>query len=263
MIVQESFLKKLRVDFDLNIYEVKIWTSLLSRGIAAAGELADISGVPRSRTYDVLESLEKKGFVIMKLGKPIRYIAIDPEDVIIRVKQDMHNKAKERLQSLDKVKDTQIFRDISLLYNQGIEKIEPSEMSGIIKGRKNLYNHLKTLISNSKESVVMVTTEKGLIKKSDVLLPVLKKAKKRGVNIRVATNTKNVPEAIKNFIEFKQITDQKARFTIVDQKNILFMINHDESVHESYDLGIWVKTPFFASAMQQMFELTWAKVKSV
>jgi len=57
--VNEEFLKKLRSSFDLNIYEVKVWTALLSRGVAAAGELADISGVPRSRSYDVLESLEK------------------------------------------------------------------------------------------------------------------------------------------------------------------------------------------------------------
>lgn len=79
MIVQEDFLKKLRGSFDLNEYEVKIWTALLSRGLATAGELSDISNVPRSRSYDVLESLEKKGFVMMKLGKPIKYIAVAPD----------------------------------------------------------------------------------------------------------------------------------------------------------------------------------------
>ena len=45
MIVQEEFLKKLRSAFELNIYEVKIWTALLSRGLATAGELSDISNV--------------------------------------------------------------------------------------------------------------------------------------------------------------------------------------------------------------------------
>ena len=72
MIVQKEFLQRLKRDFSLNIYEVKIWTALLSRGIATAGELADISGVPRSRCYDVLETLEKKNFIIMKIGKPIK-----------------------------------------------------------------------------------------------------------------------------------------------------------------------------------------------
>jgi len=57
---EKQFLIDLKNHFKLNIYEVKIWTALLSRGIASAGELADISGVPRSRCYDVLETLEKK-----------------------------------------------------------------------------------------------------------------------------------------------------------------------------------------------------------
>ncbi len=58
MIVKEEFLNKLRQFFALNLYEVRIWTALLSRGISTAGELSDIGNVPRSRYYDVLESLE-------------------------------------------------------------------------------------------------------------------------------------------------------------------------------------------------------------
>ena len=72
MIVKDEFLNKLRRFFGLNLYEVKIWTALLSRGVSTAGELSDIGNVPRSRAYDVLESLEKKGFIIMKIDKPIK-----------------------------------------------------------------------------------------------------------------------------------------------------------------------------------------------
>ena len=59
MIVKQELVKKLKGYFDLNIYETKVWLALLSKGISSAGEIAEISGVPRSRTYDVLESLEK------------------------------------------------------------------------------------------------------------------------------------------------------------------------------------------------------------
>ena len=100
MIVNEEFLKKIRSSFDLNIYEAKVWTALLSRGIAAAGELADISGVPRSRSYDVLENLEKKGFIIMKLGKPIKYIAVQPEEILKRLKNKMETDAKVQISQL-------------------------------------------------------------------------------------------------------------------------------------------------------------------
>jgi len=68
MITDQETIKKIK-SFGLNTYEVKIWTALLSRGVSTAGELSDIANVPRSRSYDVLESLEKKGFVIMKPGK--------------------------------------------------------------------------------------------------------------------------------------------------------------------------------------------------
>src|SRR5210317_2470663 len=87
MIVKDDFLSRLRRYFGLNLYEVKIWAALLSRGVSTAGELSDIANVPRSRSYDVLESLEKKGFAITKLGKPIKYIAVPPEEVLERVKK--------------------------------------------------------------------------------------------------------------------------------------------------------------------------------
>ena len=91
MIVKEDFLNNLRRFFSLNLYEVRIWTALLSRGVSTAGELSDIGNVPRSRAYDVLESLEKKGFIIMKLGKPIKYVAVEPLEVVERVNRAFQN----------------------------------------------------------------------------------------------------------------------------------------------------------------------------
>src|SRR3989338_7604829 len=87
MIVKDEFLGRLRRYFSLNTYEAKIWVALLSRGVSTAGELSDIANVPRSRSYDVLESLEKKGFVVMKLGKPIKYLAVPPKGVLGNIKK--------------------------------------------------------------------------------------------------------------------------------------------------------------------------------
>ena len=81
MIIKQDLVKRIKEYFNLNIYETKVWIALLSRGIASAGEIASISSVPRSRTYDVLESLEKRGFAITKIGKPVKYIAVKHVDV--------------------------------------------------------------------------------------------------------------------------------------------------------------------------------------
>ena len=82
MIIKQELVKRIKEFFNLNIYETKVWLALLSKGIASAGEIAEISGVPRSRTYDVLESLEKRGFAIVKIGKPVKYISVKPTEVI-------------------------------------------------------------------------------------------------------------------------------------------------------------------------------------
>ncbi len=263
MIVQESFLKKLRTSFDLNIYEVKIWIALLSRGVASAGELADISGVPRSRSYDVLESLEKKGFVMMKLGKPMRYLAVKPEEVIKRVKTNIKEKATERLSDLEDIRGTEVYKEIDMLFSQGIDKIDPAELSGVLKGRKAITDHLKNMITGAKDSVTIVTTNQGFARKTNVLKSALKKAGDKGVKIKIAApvDPKKLPADVKKLADIRKLTGQKARFVIADGNQMLFMVSNDEEVHESYDMGIWVNAPFFAKAMDEMFNASWTKLK--
>ena len=98
MIMKQELVKRIREYFDLNIYETKVWIALLSKGIASAGEIAAISGVPRSRTYDVLESLEKRGFAIIKIGKPVKYIAVKPTEVLEKMKSFTMQEAQEIFQ---------------------------------------------------------------------------------------------------------------------------------------------------------------------
>ena len=107
MIMQKEFIEKLKI-FGLNSYEAKIWVALLSRGVSSAGELSDISNVPRSRSYDVLESLEKKGFIIMKIGKPIKYIAVPPNEVLERVKGKIQEDAESQARNLENLRESEV-----------------------------------------------------------------------------------------------------------------------------------------------------------
>ncbi|MBW2988586.1 hypothetical protein KY318_03680, partial [Candidatus Woesearchaeota archaeon] len=124
MIVNKFFIDKLSL-FGLNSYESKLWAALLSRGVATAGELSEIANVPRSRCYDVLESLEKKGFIISKLGKPLKYIAVPPEEVVERVKKNLIERAETDAQKLESIRNTDLMEELKLLHKHGINKIEP------------------------------------------------------------------------------------------------------------------------------------------
>jgi len=267
MIVKEEFLSRLRKIFDLNLYEVKVWTALLSRGTSTAGELSSISDVPRSRTYDILESLEKKGFIVMKLGKPIKFVALKPEEVIERVKKNLVNNAKEKSKRLEKLKGDEVLEELTGLFSDGIKYIEPTDLSGALKGRQNIYNHLDMLVREAQTTITLVTTADGLNRKLEVLLPSLEKAKKRGVTIRIAApineDNKQVAKDFSKVAEIKDVEDLRARFMLVDSEQLMFMLLNDEEVHPTYDIGIWLNTEFFAQALESLFEIAWKNFKPI
>lgn len=261
MIIKEELLARLRKIFDLNMYEVKVWTSLLSRGVSTAGELSNISDVPRSRTYDILEGLEKKGFILMKLGKPIRFIAVKPEEVVSRRQKNLVVEAQEKAKRLEELKNDDVLSELSSLFMNGIKFVEPSDLSGSIKGRQNLYNHLDMLLKNAEKSATIATTAEGLNRKLEALMPALEKAKKRGVAIKIAAPI--TPENYKVARELSKVADVRAmnkphgRFAIIDDKQLMFMLLDDKTIHPNYDVAVWLSSDFFAKSVQQMFELAW------
>ncbi len=267
MIVKDEFLSRLRKIFDLNLYEVKVWTALLSRGTSTAGELSNISDVPRSRTYDILESLEKKGFIVMKLGKPIKFVALKPEEVVERVKKNLMVYAQERTKRLESLKGDEVLEELNTLFTKGVKFVEPADLSGSLKGRQNLYNHLDMMVRDAEKTITVVTTAEGLNRKLEALMPSLEKCKKRGVKIRIAapvnSNNIKVAKELKKVAEVRNLQNLKARFTIIDSNQLMFMLLDDEKFHPNYDIGVWINTEFFASALEQMFELAWKEMKPV
>ncbi len=265
MIVQKEFLNKLK-DFGLNTYESKLWTALLSRGVSTAGELSDIANVPRSRSYDVLESLERKGFIVMKLGKPIKYIAVAPEEVLERVKKKITEESDKQLKNMEELKSGEVIDELKLLHTQGIELVDPTDISGCVKGRKNLYDHLEGAIKKAESSIIIMTTAKGFIRKTEALKSALSKAKARGIKIRIGvTSSKDIVKKVQEMSKIADIksSDVKARFCLIDGKEITFMLLNDEEVHSSYDVGVWVNSKFFTSALEALFDAEWKKMKDI
>ncbi len=240
---------------------------MLSRGTSTAGELSNISDVPRSRTYDILESLEKKGFIIMKLGKPIKFVALKPEEVVERVKKNLMVAAQERTKRLEKLKGDDVLEELKTIFDKGIKFVEPSDLSGSLKGRQNLYNHLDMMIREAEKSITIVTTAEGLNRKFEALLPSLEKCKKRGVSIKIAApidnNNLKVARDFKKVGEVKKLDQIKARFVIIDSTQLMFMLLDDEKFHPNYDIGVWINTEFFAQALEQLFELAWKGMKPI
>jgi len=255
----KNFIDKLKI-LGLNSYEGKLWVALLSRGTSTAGELSSIANVPRSRSYDVLESLEKKGFIMVKLGKPIKYAAIEPEEVIERVKKQLNTNTNLQITKLEEAKESEVIIELSLLHKQGIELIDPTDISGSIRGRENIYNQLLFMIKEAKNSLILSTTNSGFKRKIPQLLYQLKKANKRGVNIKIASNLDtSCADLVKELNKIAAVKNipSSSRFLIADESELLFMLSDDKDVHPDYDVAIWANTDFFTKSFTSLFDNHW------
>ncbi len=263
MIVQKEFLNKLR-DFGLNSYESKLWIALLSRGVSTAGELSDISNVPRSRAYDVLESLEKKGFIVVKVGKPIKYLAVSPSEVVERVKKRVMEDAEQRNKMLSNLKESDVLGELNVLHTEGIKLVDPTDKSGAFRGRDKVHEHIAFMLKNAKKSVTLMLSKDGADRKLDLLGGYLKRAAKSGVDVKVSIpvgTSKEIINAYSKLGKVRQHKDDAARFCIVDGKEVLLFLTDDQNVHKSYDSAVWVEAPQFVNYFSSLFENEWKQGK--
>jgi len=254
MLVKQDLVNKIKDYFDLNIYETKVWLALLGKGVASAGEIADISGVPRSRTYDVLESLEKKGFAIIKLGKPVKYLGVKPKVILEKLKNNARKDAEDKINTLLKIKETDEFVKLEELYKGGINPAKREDLSAALKGRSNISNYLKEILQEAQKEVIVCAKIDDLNVKAKLFKQTFDTLKKENIKITVAASgNKEMIKKVSDFLDIKiKSVDINAKFFIIDKKEILFYISKDE---DEEDMAVWLNSEFFAQAFASLFEI--------
>ncbi len=252
MIIKQELVGRIKDYFGLNIYETKVWLALLKKGIATAGEVAEISGIPRSRTYDVLESLEKNGFAIAKLDKPVKYIGVRPNIIIEKLKNNVRKDANEKVVELSKIRESDEFTKLEELYTEGMNPVRKEEMSLALRGRSNISNQVKEIITNVKEELIICTDAVEFMSKIKLFQQTIQELKKSNVKVSIALSgddkmIKQISEKLS--VKIKKITIN-SKFFIVDRKQILFYVS--KSAEE--DSAIWLNSEFFAQAFAALFE---------
>jgi len=259
MLVKQELIGRVKDYFDLNIYETKVWLALLSKGIASAGEVASISKVPRSRTYDVLESLEKKGFAIAKIGKPVRYIGVKPKIILEKIKSNVKRDAEERIQRLSNIKETNEFSELEKLYKGDSDPVKRENLSLELKGKSNISGYIREIIQKAHKEVIVCTDAEDMEAKLRTFRQTFEILKNSGIKVLVAlSGEEDLIKHLENSLglRIKRI-DLHTKFFIVDRKEILFYLsreNHSENSDD--DIAIWINSDFFTEAFTTLFDIS-------
>ena len=267
MVATQQLLDSLK-QIGLNLYERKLWVALLSRGSASAGELSSLAKVPHSRTYDVLESLAEKGFVVLQNTKPLKYAAITPSEALDRAKKKVMEDAKVTTERITDFQGSGSVKELEKLFKNGIELVEPHEITGSLRGRHMVHQQLDTLIKGAKKRVSIVTSSEGLTELHSKHGDTLKKAASRGVKVRIAApvgkdHAQTVSE-LKAYAEVRKLDKESGgRFALVDDNHVVLALTDDKNTHPSQDLALWTQSEHVAgSVLAPMFESMWKTLPS-
>ena len=113
--------------FDLNEYEAKAFVVLLQMDNAPASEISDAADVPKSRVYDILSALEKKGLVTKQPSSPRKYSANHARRSLEHLLYRIEKSYEERVSHLHNQKD----QLIDLLPDRAEHEQESSKISTV------------------------------------------------------------------------------------------------------------------------------------
>lgn len=248
MLNNEEVLEFLR-ELGLTNQEARVYTALLIHGEMSATELAKTMNLHFPQLYNIMSSLEVKGFIEVQEGRPKRYKAIDINYVISRRISDIKSKAKKVKDLLDQAR-----RDIT--YNR------PSIW--ITLGMRNILRNIIELINNARYDILLVIHRDYVNSIKKYLIS----ARKRGVQTYLIIYPEDEIEglasklsAIKRVALFK--TYPFATLGIADSSKAVISHGTPEAMPPEKLYGIVFDEPLMPLFLTEDFYQIWIKAKPI
>jgi sugar-specific transcriptional regulator TrmB len=81
--------------FDLGDYEIDAYLTVLEHGDLTASQIADRTDIPQPRVYDTVRSLSDRGLVELRESRPMKVIAVDPDEAFSGIQSSLSNMVSE------------------------------------------------------------------------------------------------------------------------------------------------------------------------
>jgi HTH-type transcriptional regulator, sugar sensing transcriptional regulator len=239
--------KKSLEKIGLTSYEIKTFSALLKTGELTASDLSQKSGVPYSKIYEVLGTLEEKSWISSDDSRPTKYFAKSPSTGLESTKQKMENDFSKN-QSI-------ILNELVPLY----EKSGTSEKPDIwvISGALNIAAKILEMVESCRNEVMIALPEAGedLVKQA---LPKLRSLHDKGVDITILASDKIDKESIKAIKRVATVKIKKGLFgggIISDKKYVVILLGPEVAGENSSDIvAIWADHAGLAGFARQYFE---------
>ena len=248
--------KKSLENIGLTSYEIRSYTTLLKEGEINASEISEKSGVPYSKIYEVLGTLEEKGWIGSDDSRPTKYFAKSPTTALETTKQSVENEFLKN-QSV-------ILTELTSLY----EKSGTSEKPDIwvISGAMNIVAKIMELVENCRNEVLIAIPQAGeeIVKQA---LPKLRQLNEKGVKITILTSDQLDKESVKAIARIAKIKIKSGLFgggIISDKRYVVILLGPEISGSKTSDVvAIWADHAGLAGFAKEYFEYLLKDAKEV
>ncbi|KUH32839.1 transcriptional regulator [Thermococcus celericrescens] len=261
--VKDRMVELLQEHFELNLYEARAYVALVGFGVLTPAELASVSEVPAPRTYDVLRSLEKKGFAISQPGKVNKYRPVHPQNILEKFIEEWQERVAEELELKKKAKEELLELMSPLIETEipkyGVEKV------WVVRGIRNATLKTKEMFEEAKEQILLA--DDGYIAinlESDIIKAIDRGAKAKIIiteNVLHRLGTSKIMDYYKaGKLELKVIDKLELPMLICDDE-VFFALEDMAARYFNYETQIWIKDFRVKALFEGKFNEYWEQAK--
>jgi HTH-type transcriptional regulator, sugar sensing transcriptional regulator len=243
--------KKVLHEVGLTEYETKAYLILLERGVMTASEVSEHGGVPYSKVYETLNSLERKGWVEVERGRPSRYFPKAPSEAL--------EAARLRLEDMVGGWKHVVMGELQPLYEQR-ELMEKPDM-WILRGEFSVMAKLREMLDVVKSELLIAVPPfaKGFV---DASVSMLGQVRDSGVRVRVMVAGQWTEKELAMLGDARVRDNLFGGGVIVDGKEaLLFLGEADTKRSYSGLLVIWSNHIGLVKFAREYFQLLWDTAK--
>lgn len=243
-------------EMGLSEYETTAYVSLLCLGTSTASEVSADAGIPQSRVYDTLGTLETKGFVVIQPGRPKKFGPVEPE---VAVDQYCSFRRRQYREELDDVRA----RGESLQDALGdIDRTadgDDIDISWSYSNRHHILEKLAELAGGAESEVLMISTPKSFERIINHHTEQLVANAANGVTTRALVSTDRriktpILEKASDLMDIRLVEDIEGRLYLYDSAEIVLAFRTPET--DGY-VGTSMVSPHLYRTFLHLFELMW------
>jgi sugar-specific transcriptional regulator TrmB len=234
----------------LTSYEIRVYLSLLDAGAMTASDISKKSGVPYSKIYEVLNSLEEKGWLESDSSRPQKFFPKSPSTALEAMKSRHENNFRE-IQST-------IVNELMPMYTKSGMKERPEIW--VARGIPNIITKVNEIIQSSQQELLVALPFVAM----DVarpLQPVLRTLHDRGVKVNILASAKINAETIKALSRIAEVRQRDGLFgggVIGDGRHVVILLGEDTGNGGSFEpIAIWADHAGLAGFAKGYFQYLW------